>query len=162
MTTNDLHQSLPALLRELTYGAAPTGGYILNSGDSGMLAALDRLSADDASSASHGGATIAAHVDHVTYGLSLMNRWIHGESPFDSADWSASWRIGRVSDAEWEHLRASLRHQADTWLTALAQPKALAGIELNGVIASIAHLAYHLGAIRQIHAGLRGPKDTGS
>ncbi len=162
MTTNDLHQSLPALLRELTYGTAPTGGYILNSGDHGMLSALDRLSADDASSSVHGGATIAAHVDHVTYGLSLMNRWIRGESPFESADWSSSWKIGRISDAEWDHLRAALRHQVDTWLLALAQPKVLAGTELNGVIASIAHLAYHLGAIRQIHAGLRGPKDTGS
>lgn len=31
--------------------------------------------------------------------------------------------------------------------------------ELSGVIGSIAHLAYHLGAIRQIDKSSRGPKD---
>ena len=30
-------------------------------------------------------------------------------------------------------------------------------IELNGVISSIAHLAYHFGAIRQIDRATRGP-----
>jgi hypothetical protein len=32
-------------------------------------------------------------------------------------------------------------------------------IELNGMIGSIAHLAYHLGAIRQIDSSLRGPAE---
>jgi hypothetical protein len=32
-------------------------------------------------------------------------------------------------------------------------------VELTGMIASIAHLAYHLGAIRQISKAVRGPKD---
>jgi hypothetical protein len=31
-------------------------------------------------------------------------------------------------------------------------------LELNGVVASIAHLAYHLGAIRQIDRSTHGPK----
>ena len=31
--------------------------------------------------------------------------------------------------------------------------------ELNGMIGSIAHLAYHLGAIRQIAAAARGPRE---
>jgi hypothetical protein len=31
-------------------------------------------------------------------------------------------------------------------------------LELNGVIASIAHLAYHLGAMRQIDRSIQGPK----
>jgi hypothetical protein len=34
-------------------------------------------------------------------------------------------------------------------------------MELNGVIGSIAHLAYHLGAIRQINQIARGPADPG-
>jgi hypothetical protein len=32
-------------------------------------------------------------------------------------------------------------------------------IELNGIIGSVAHLAYHLGAIRQINQTLRGPAE---
>ena len=37
--------------------------------------------------------------------------------------------------------------------------KNLVGPELNGVIGSVVHLGYHLGAIRQIHVGARGPRD---
>jgi len=32
-------------------------------------------------------------------------------------------------------------------------------VELAGMIASIAHLAYHLGALRQIDKDLRGPRE---
>ena len=35
--------------------------------------------------------------------------------------------------------------------------KTLGEIELNGIIGSIAHIAYHLGAIRQIDRAARGP-----
>ena len=46
-----------------------------------------------------GGSSIAAHIDHVRYGLSLMNRWSHGElDPWSSADWTASWNRSVVSD----------------------------------------------------------------
>jgi hypothetical protein len=31
--------------------------------------------------------------------------------------------------------------------------------EMSGMIASIAHLAYHVGAIRQIDKGARGPRE---
>jgi len=33
------------------------------------------------------------------------------------------------------------------------------GVEFTGLIASIVHLAYHLGAIRQIHKDARGPSE---
>jgi len=32
-------------------------------------------------------------------------------------------------------------------------------VELTGMVASIAHLAYHLGAIRQIARDSRGPRE---
>jgi hypothetical protein len=37
---------------------------------------------------SGGGASIAAHVDHLRYGLELLNRWTRGEKPFADADHS--------------------------------------------------------------------------
>ncbi|HTU99803.1 MAG TPA: hypothetical protein VMF13_04640 [Luteitalea sp.] len=158
MTTTDLFASLSTLLHELTHGAAPTGGFVLNRGDAGLLASLQALTAADASASAHGGATIAAHVAHVSYGLSLMNRWAAGENPFETADWSAAWRIGAVAEAEWTRLREELRTEADRQLSALKTPRELSPIELNGVIAEVAHVAYHMGAIRQIHASARGPK----
>ena len=162
MTTQDLFASLATLLRELAHGAAPTNGYVLNKGDAGLLASLGRLTAEEASAAAHGGATIAAHVAHVTYGLSLMNRWRAGENPFESADWSLAWKIGAVSDAEWARLRGELRKEVDGQLSAFAIPRELTAIELNGVIAEVAHVAYHMGAIRQIQAHARGPKHGAS
>jgi hypothetical protein len=159
MTIADVFTGLQSVLRELTHGTAPTGGVVLNAGDAGLLASLDRLTADDASMSSQGGASIAAHVAHVSYGLSLMNRWASGENPFDSADWSAAWQITRVSQDEWQRLRAELRAQIDSWLLAIVRPRELAPVEVNGVVGSVVHLAYHVGAIRQIHASARGPKE---
>ncbi len=133
---------------------------MLNPHDPGLLASLARLSAEDASVPLHGGATIAAHVDHVRFGLSLMNRWAAGErDPFSKANWGAAWQTTGVTADEWERLQAALREEADRWLDALGQERHVEGIELDGVIASIAHLAYHLGAIRQIQAAARGPRD---
>jgi hypothetical protein len=159
MNTRDLTGTLTTLFGELVNGAPTTGAYMLNRGDAGLLASLDNLTAADASRALAGGATIAAHVDHLRYGLSLMNRWVAGQNPFDDADWSASWRTTTVSDAEWAELRTALRSEAHRWLETLGAPRDVNPIELNGVVGTIAHLAYHLGAIRQIGAPARGPRE---
>ena len=105
------------------------------------------------------GSSIAAHVDHLRYGLSLMNSWTAGENPFANADWGASWKKTTVSDEEWRTRRAELRTEATRWLEALGRPRDVQTIELNGIVGSIVHLAYHLGAIRQINQATRGPVD---
>lgn len=159
MTTNDLTRSLPAIFGELVHGARDFG-FVLNAGDAGLLASVQRLSADEAGASLYGGATIAAHVDHLRYGLSLMNRWAGREpNPFAEADWSAAWQTRRVTEDEWQALQDALRTEADRWRAALGTPREVSGVELDGVIGSIAHLAYHLGAIRQIQATTRGPKE---
>lgn len=106
MQSADLQRSLPALFDELVHGAAGHGGVMLNGGDRGLLASLDRLTAEQASTVS-GASSIAAN--------------------------------------------------CETWLARLTSDRPVEGIELNGVIGSIAHLAYHLGAIRQMHPLAKGP-----
>lgn len=160
MNTRDITETLTTLLRELVDGPPGDAAYMLNSGDVGLLRSLDKLSAHEAASAVPGGATIAMHVDHLRYGLSLMNRWSTGENPFANADWAASWRKTDVTDAEWERLRRELRTEAHRWLDVLGVPRDVDAIELNGIVGSIAHLAYHLGAIRQINRGARGPSEV--
>lgn len=161
MIPDDLPATLSALFSELVYGAPSDGAFILNQGDSGLLASLDRISAEAASKANHDGGTIAAHVDHLRYGLSLMNRWADGEeNPFADADWSASWNWEVVSEAQWAAIREELRTEADRWRSALQIPRPMTGVALGGVIGSIAHLAYHLGAIRQIDPATRGPREV--
>ena len=159
MNTADISKTLATLLAELVNGAPKDGGYTLNPGDEGLLRSLDKLSAADASALTPTGSSIAAHVDHVRYGLSLMNRWSAGENPFGDADWSASWRRTIVSEAEWRQRLADLRSEASRWLAAVGQPRDVDEVALNGMIGSIAHLAYHLGAIRQINQTVRGPAD---
>ncbi len=156
----ELHASLALLFRELIDGPPPREGYMLNGGDAGLLASLDRLSADAASTpAAPGAASIAAHVDHVCYGLDLLNRWSDGEAnPWRTADWTASWRRIAVTEREWTALRARVRAACRRWHEALQKPRAMSALELNGVIGSIAHLAYHFGAIRQIDRSIRGPQ----
>src|SRR5207244_5616086 len=134
------------------HGADAQAGWMLNRQAAGLLRSLDTLSASAASTVpAAGGSSIAAHVEHVRYGLSLMNRWSHGEpDPWSSADWTASWNRSVVSDEEWAGLRQALGAEARTWLEALRTPRDYSESELNDVIASIAHLAYHFGAIRQI------------
>ena len=161
MHTAEFTTVLAQLFAELVDGAGSGGGaFILNSGDAGLLRSLDRLSASDASSSAPGGATIAAHAQHVRYGLSLMNEWAtHGGNPFADAKWDEAWAITSVDDTQWEEIRTGLRAEAHRWVTTLQAPRDVQGVELTGMIASIAHLAYHLGAIRQISKAARGPRE---
>jgi len=159
MNTRDLTGTLAALLAELIDGPPCGAAYMLNPGDPGLLRALDKITALEASTTVQGGASIAAHVDHLRYGLSLMNRWSAGENPFDDADWSASWRRTSLSDTEWQELKIGLRSEAHRWLDAVRVPREVSAVELNAVVGSIAHLAYHLGAIRQINRAARGPRE---
>lgn len=156
----ELNAVLPALLSELVNGSPDpsVGTFMLNRGDLGLLHALDQLSAESASRTVTGGATIAAHTDHVRYGLELLNRWASGEaSPWKTADWTASWRKQAVTDDEWRRLRADLRREAEVWQRHLGSIGGLSDTAMKWVAGSVAHLAYHLGAIRQIDRAARGP-----
>jgi len=161
MDTSDSSAAFARLFAELIDGAAEHGdAFVLNSGDRGLLKSLDLLSADAASHSVNGGATIAAHARHLLYGLSLMNRWAaEGGNPFADATWDEAWKTSRVDEASWSEIRGSLRAEAYRWLATLGTPRAVEPVEFTGMLASIAHLAYHLGAIRQISKDSRGPRE---
>ena len=161
MLTTPTAPILARLFSELVDGAHdPGGAFILNSGDVGLLRSLDRVSPTAASRSVNGGAVIAAHVQHLRYGLSLMNRWAtEGGNPFADAKWDEPWKTTCVDASEWQEIRGGLREEAEHWMQALGSPRDVSEVELAGMIASIAHLAYHLGAIRQIDKDLRGPRE---
>jgi hypothetical protein len=147
-----------AIFDELTQGASGDAAWVLNPQDAGLLASLDRLDAQQASATpANGGASIAAHADHVRYGLELLNRWQRGEEPFESADWTQSWNRPAVTTDQWAALRASLRREVEAWRLALQSPRDMSDVPLTGIVAGVVHLAYHLGAMRQIDRTLRGP-----
>src|SRR5262245_41919769 len=160
MHTNESSHTFAALFRELVDGASHDGdAFVLNSGDQGLLHSLDSVSADEASRSVNGGATVAAHAQHLRYGLSLMNRWAReGGNPFADATWDEAWKTARVDERAWNEIRNGLRREAREWLAALGAPREVTSVEFTGTLASIAHLAYHLGAIRQISKNTRGPR----
>lgn len=103
---------------------------------------------------------MAAHTQHLRYGLSLMNRWAsQGGNPFANAKWDEAWRMSAVDDEQWTEVREGLRVEAQQWHVHLSTPRSLNLLQLKGFIASVAHLAYHLGAIRQIVRSARGPRE---
>ena len=161
MQTKDVAPSLTTLFSELVQGASsPGGAFVLNSGDIGLLRSLDKLSAAEASRSVNDGATIAAHALHLRYGLSLMNRWAReGGNPFADATWDEAWKTTAVDAERWNEIRTGLRDETRRWLESLGTPRECTIVELSGMIGSIAHLAYHLGAIRQIDKSTRGPKE---
>jgi len=112
MKTESFAPLLHTIFREIVHGSPDPVArtYMLNRGDAGLLSSLDRLPAAAASATHDGGASIAAHVDHLRYGMSLLNQWARGAlPPGQETDWTASWRKNRVSDAEWQALRDQLR-----------------------------------------------------
>lgn len=161
MHTGDIAPVLGTLFAELVEGPPPhAGAFMLNSGDIGLLRSLDCLSAAEASQSTNGGATIAAHAQHVRYGLSLMNRWAaEGGNPFANARWDEAWRTSSVNETEWQEIKTGLCRESEGWLNALKSPRDAGRIEITGMIGSIAHLAYHLGAIRQVSKETRGPRE---
>jgi hypothetical protein len=161
MHTTELTPALTRLFAELVDGTSGhPSAFILNSGDVGLLRSLDKLSAAEASRSVNGGATIAAHAQHLRFGLSLMNRWAaEGGDPFADATWDEAWKTFDVDAPTWKAIRNGLRDEAHRWLMALGSPRDASDVALTGMIASIAHLAYHLGAIRQITKDGRGPRE---
>lgn len=161
MLPTDTSTALTHLFSELVDGAPEGGGsFILNSGDAGLLRSLDALSAADASQSANDGATIAAHAQHVRYGLELMNGWARGGGdPFANAKWDEAWTTSEVDATQWEEIRNGLRAEAGRWLEALGASRTMTTRALCEMMGSIAHLAYHLGAVRQIAKHARGPKE---
>lgn len=159
-----LSPSLPpavALMTEALNGPAPGLSNFLNHGDRGLLGSLERLGAREASARPSGRSSVASHVEHLRYGLELMNRWAAGEDPWAEADWAAGWRRQEVTEDEWNDLRSALARQARAFLEVLKRPRAWDDAAATNALGAIAHLAYHLGAIRQLAPEAAGPRATG-
>lgn len=118
-----------------------------NESNSGIFGSLEGLSAEEASVFVYG-TTLAAHANHVRYHMSGTNELFKSGS-YPKMDWVKSWSITSVSEQRWKKVREELQSEYRTLMKAL---NIVEWNELlaNEVLASLAHSAYHLGAIRQI------------
>ncbi len=159
MTTPDsiFLRALSNMLTEIFDGPPGQEAYVLNPGDQGLLRQLDTIDASTASTPLvQGRTTIAAHVDHVQFGLSILIRWFAGEAnPFAGADYNGSWKRTVVSEEQWRSLRDALRRDAAAWQKGVAARASWDNVSAAAALSTAAHTAYHIGAIRQILAGLQ-------
>jgi hypothetical protein len=87
--------------------------------------------------------------------LSVLNRWAAGDAnAWTGVDWNACWQRASVTDAEWRALRDALRAEADAWKKAVTTRTSWDAMSASAALSTAAHTAYHIGAIRQILAGL--------
>ena len=145
---SEVFESTLTLLRETFEG--PQGAstyYIDNAPGGGFFGTLERLDAKEASRPiSKSGATVAGHVHHAGFHLDMTTAWIRGDRA--DRDWSESWSVKAVGEAEWRRLREALRRQYDELLRAIESEPAAIGEALPTTMGAIAHAAYHLGAVR--------------
>ncbi|MCU9614993.1 hypothetical protein OEV98_15770 [Caldibacillus lycopersici] len=124
------------------------GSWFTNSEpNSGIFGVIEGISCDQASMSVHG-TTLAAHIDHIRYHMWGTNEILKkGKQP--EMDWGKSWDIHSVDEQQWNLIQEGLRNE---YLTLLESFDVIEWNELlsNEVLSSLAHSAYHLGAIRQM------------
>ncbi|HKR66785.1 MAG TPA: DinB family protein [Thermoanaerobaculia bacterium] len=131
-----------AALQEGFEGPHDGSSYFLDS-DGGLRGTLAKVSAEEASRAV-GGTSIAAHAHHIRFSLAASAASIAGDS--SPRDWNESWTVRNVDETEWDRLRRELDAEYDKLRATIA---AHGDSALGAGVGVVAHLAYHVGAIRQ-------------
>ena len=143
---------LLAVLREACEGGVPGEGTAFLDGtrnglNHGLFATLDRLSSAQASKPTVLGQSIAAHAAHTAYHMEVIVRWEQGErGPFD---WAGSFEPRVVDDAQWGVTRARARAAFAALVALIELAPEWNEDTMTSFVGATAHVAYHLGAIRQ-------------
>ena len=146
---------LLAMMREAVEGGKPGEGtgFMENtkadgSGNHGLLPTMASLTAAQASAPTALGTSVAAHCAHVAYHLEVTVRWVNGDrGPFD---WKGSFEPRVVNDAEWKDRQARVRAAYEGVVALARSTPEWNDDAAGGIAATLAHLAYHVGAVRQI------------
>ncbi|MGD0727457.1 MAG: hypothetical protein ABSB63_18060 [Spirochaetia bacterium] len=150
MAAIDVHEVVGQILdvlREAFEGPKERWSYFTdNRSDAGLFGTLGKLAAADASR-TRGKTSIAAHVHHVIYGLNASARWIEGDRT--THNWKESWTTGSVNDQEWARMLDKLKVSYQDTRRDIELYASSSKESMGGVIGALAHVAYHLGAIRQ-------------
>jgi hypothetical protein len=139
---------LTELLRETFEGGLPGQGTQYLDHGSGIAKTFSQLTAEQASRRLDGRPSIAAHARHMNFHLRATTEWIQGDRR--QRDWSGSFEPQTVTAEEWPKLLANLEASRAELLRVLGALPPERFAEEGAGIGVLAHLAYHLGAIRQV------------
>lgn len=146
-------RQLLSVLREALEGPSGSWTYFIDKKpDAGLLGALGTVSADEASRV-WGDTSIAAHAHHIAFAMAASAAAIEGDQT--PVDWKESWRVTSVDEAAWTELVARVGREYQRLRRAVEARASSSGEAFGEAAGSIAHVAYHLGAIRQKVVSLR-------
>ena len=147
---------LLAALKEGLDGPGKWGFFSDSGPEAGLAATLKALSASEASRVT-GGTSIAGHAHHLVFSLNATVLYMNGDRT--PQDWAQSWSVVSVTEPTWRKLQDDLKSAFEDTRKAV-QTVAKTGFEAAGLaVGAPAHVAYHLGAIRQKVAFLKAMKD---
>jgi hypothetical protein len=136
-------------------------GIYLDKGTS-FFETVGEISSEEASlRASDQSASVAAHVKHVTFYLRVLQDSIRGEAP-GTVNWREIWESDRpVTAIAWRAAVAQLREEYASVVRLVNDPATWDHEDaVGGLLAIVAHTAYHLGAVRQARAAIRARART--
>jgi hypothetical protein len=136
------------LLRETFEGGLPGQGTVYLDHGSGIRNTLSALTAEQASRRLEGHPSIAAHARHMNFHLRATSEWIEGDQ--SQRDWPGSFEPQTVSADEWSKIQRDLGESRAELVRVLGSLTPERFVEAGAGIGALLHLAYHLGAVRQL------------
>ncbi len=146
-------EELQALLKE-TIESPPTGGSAFLDQKTGLLDTLAGLTLTEAFAApAPGRPSIAAHLNHTTFHMRVIVEWEQGIR--EKRDWQASFVVPSASQEGWQELQKDFHEQHAALKETMTKSATTDEDALGGAVGALLHIAYHLGAMRQIMLFLR-------
>jgi hypothetical protein len=94
-----------------------------------------------------GGTSIAQHAKHSAVGARIFAAWLRDEQPAE--DWGSSFNVSGLDAASWGALQDELWSSLGELRRAVENYGADSDARIGTAVGAVAHLVYHLGAIRQ-------------
>ena len=136
------------LLRETFEGGLPGQGTQYLDASSGIRSTLGSLTAEQASRRLDGHPSIAAHARHMNFHLRVTSEWILGDH--SKRDWVGSFEPQKVNEDEGARIQRDLEASRRELVRVIESLPPERFAEEGAAVGAITHLAYHLGAIRQL------------
>ncbi len=136
------------LIRETFDGGRPGEGTRYLDHSSGVRSTLRSLTAAQASRSFDSHPSIAGHARHMSFHLRVGAEWVQGVR--GPRDWPGSFSPQQVNDEEWAALQRELEAGRIEFLRVMRALPEQTFVNEGAGMGAIAHLAYHLGAIRQL------------
>ena len=153
LTSDGVIIQLLAVLKETIEGPGEGGSFFLDK-NTGLLQTLETLGLNQLglerafASAAPGRPSIAAHVKHTSFHLRMICAWPRGDHA--RRDWPSSFVLENHDAATWTALLEELKFEYQDFQSVIREFATGGDEALGGAIGGIVHVAYHLGAIRQL------------